>query len=182
MGNLFINEELSRIEKEYGLDLRPARRLPGDRDNKYYLRFEADLRRSAAGMARHYEVFYCLENTIRDLVSDIMEGAFLANWWDDKVDVEIRKEATKNRRREEEMGVASRSDRAIDYITFGQLGQIIEAHWDQFAGALHNRLAVGRIMRSLNQLRGPIAHCSPLPEDEIVRLRLTLEDWFRQME
>jgi hypothetical protein len=80
------------------------------------------------------------------------------------------------------MGVAPRSDRAIDYITFGQLGQIIDQHWEQFAGALHNKRAVVRIMASLNQLRAPIAHCTPLPENEVVRLSVTLEDWFRQME
>lgn len=37
-------------------------------------------------------------------------------------------------------------------------------------------------MNSLNLLRGPIAHCSPLAEDEVVRLKLTLKDWFRLME
>ena len=30
-------------------------------------------------------------------------------------------------------------------------------------------------------LRGPIAHCSMLAEDEIVRLKLTVKDWFRLM-
>ncbi len=37
-------------------------------------------------------------------------------------------------------------------------------------------------MTSLNMLRAPIAHCCPLAEDEIVRLRLTVKDWFRLME
>ena len=37
-------------------------------------------------------------------------------------------------------------------------------------------------MTSLNQLRGPIAHCSPLAEDEVVRLELTVKDWSRLME
>ena len=37
-------------------------------------------------------------------------------------------------------------------------------------------------MTNLNQLRGPIAHCSPFAEDEVVRLELTVKDWFRLME
>jgi Family of unknown function (DUF5343) len=37
-------------------------------------------------------------------------------------------------------------------------------------------------MTSLNVLRGPIAHCCPLAEDEVARLRLALKDWFRLME
>lgn len=42
--------------------------------------------------------------------------------------------------------------------------------------------AFTKVMGNLNLLRGPIAHCSPLAEDEVVRLRLTLKDWFRLME
>jgi len=42
--------------------------------------------------------------------------------------------------------------------------------------------AVERVMARLNSIRGPIAHCSPLAEDEIVRLRLTVRDWFRLMD
>jgi len=38
------------------------------------------------------------------------------------------------------------------------------------------------VMGSLNTLRGPIAHCSPLAEDEALRLRLAVRDWFRLME
>jgi hypothetical protein len=34
-------------------------------------------------------------------------------------------------------------------------------------------------MANLNMLRGPIAHCSPLAEDEVLRLQLTVRDWFR---
>lgn len=32
-----------------------------------------------------------------------------------------------------------------------------------------------------NLLRGLIAHCEELSEDEVLRLRLTLADWFRLM-
>jgi hypothetical protein len=42
--------------------------------------------------------------------------------------------------------------------------------------------AFTKIMTSLNMLRGPIAHCCPLAEDEVVRLQLTVKDWFRLME
>lgn len=42
--------------------------------------------------------------------------------------------------------------------------------------------AVERVMGNLSVLRGPIAHCSPLADDEVVRLKLTVRDWFRLME
>ena len=42
--------------------------------------------------------------------------------------------------------------------------------------------AVEKVMSTLNTLRGPIAHRSPLAQDEIVRLKLAVRDWFRLME
>jgi hypothetical protein len=36
-------------------------------------------------------------------------------------------------------------------------------------------------MGVLNTLRGPRAHCSPLAEDEVVRLLLEVREWFRLM-
>jgi hypothetical protein len=34
-------------------------------------------------------------------------------------------------------------------------------------------------MNNLNYLRNPIAHFTSLAEDEVVRLDLSLRDWFR---
>jgi hypothetical protein len=39
--------------------------------------------------------------------------------------------------------------------------------------------AVGRVMATLNTLRGPIAHCGLLAPDEIERLKLSVKDWSR---
>ncbi len=62
---------------------------------------------------------------------------------------------------------------------FGQLSGIISANWDVFGAVFSSAKAAERVMSALNTLRGPIAHCSPLAEDEVVRLRLTVADWFR---
>ena len=75
-----------------------------------------------------------------------------------------------------------RSEDPLDFTTFGELSGIITGNWDLFGGILTSPKAVERIMGNLNSLRGPIAHCSPLAEDEVLRLQLSLRDWFRQME
>lgn len=67
----------------------------------------------------------------------------------------------------------------LDYTNFGELGQIIVQNWEVFDQTFTSKRAVERVMASLNTLRGPIAHCSPLAEDEIVRLRLSVRDWYR---
>ena len=33
-------------------------------------------------MAEHYEIFYCLENIIRELVRERLEEEFGLDWWD----------------------------------------------------------------------------------------------------
>jgi hypothetical protein len=182
MANLQLNSELQQVEHQYGVGLRaPVKSDPGEGE-PYYGRFEAELRGEALAMASHYQVFYCLENTIRGFISDLMEGAYGADWWEKKVDDAVKKEAKDNKAREEAAGVAPRSDDAIDYVTFGQLGDIIEKNWDVFAGALRNRKAVRRVLATLNAVRAPIAHSTLLPDDEVARLRVALRDWFRQME
>ena len=68
----------------------------------------------------------------------------------------------------------------LDYTNFGELGQIIMSNWEEFADIFTDIRAVERILNNLNTLRAAIAHCTPLAEDEEVRLHLSLRDWFRQ--
>ena len=148
----------------------------------YIKQFDLENRRNAATMARYYQIFYMLENEIRKLIVETMESAHGAQWWDTKVPVGVKEEAKKNRVREEQAGVTARSDDEIDYITFGQLWDIIRDNWDDFAGMLRNQSAVGRVLSGLNMLRGTIAHCGVLAEDEVDRLKLAIRDWFRVLQ
>jgi hypothetical protein len=134
-------------------------------------------------MAPHYEVFYSLETTIRGLVGDTLEAADGSQWWTgSRVPTPIAQEVAKRQQREIDTGMTPRSDDPIDFTTFGELGELIKQNWDVFGALFSSVKAVERVMGNLNSLRGPIAHCSPLAEDEVVRLRLTVRDWFRLME
>lgn len=154
----------------------------GDKLEPYIKQFELENRQNAARMARYYQIFYMLENDIRRLISETMEAAHGADWWDTHVPQCAKEEAKKNRQREEQAGVSTRSEEEIDYITFGQLSDIIRENWPDFAGMLSNQSAVGRVLSALNMLRGTIAHCGVLAEDEVDRLKLAIRDWFRVLE
>ena len=67
----------------------------------------------------------------------------------------------------------------IDYTTFGQLSGMITANWGVFEPTIQSKRGVERVMANLNLLRGPIAHCCPMQEDEKDRLKLAVKDWFR---
>ncbi len=97
----------------------------------------------------------------------------------EKVPEDVRREAEKLQKRDAETGFTRRSDDPLDFLTFGQLSEVIKANWHVFGAVFTNVRAVEKVMSNLNTLRGPIAHCSPLAEDERLRLRLAVADWFR---
>jgi hypothetical protein len=175
-----LERELDSVEASIGVDLGRAER--DDKDEDYYPQFDQALRQEAAVMSEHYEVFYCLETSIRKLVAETLEAQHGKSWWNATVPQQIRDSAQLNMEREIDSGVTIRSEHEIDYTTFGELGEIVRNNWTSFGAIFSSQKAFTKIMTSLNTLRGPIAHCCPLAEDEVVRLRLTVKDWFRLME
>jgi hypothetical protein len=102
-------------------------------------------------------------------------------WWDTNVPETVKTNAQKNIDRERESGITMRSSEHLDYTTFGELGDIVRANWQIFGDTFNSEKAFSKVMTILNLLRAPIAHCSTLAQDEVVRLRLALADWFRLM-
>src|ERR1700761_2969106 len=105
-----------------------------------------------------------LENDTRKLIDDTLTERYGADWWNSHVPTSVNEEYKANQQRETEAGVTSRSDNPLDYISFGQLGEIIRFNWETFGGMISNQKALGRVMFGLNMLRGPIAHCGLLAE------------------
>lgn len=144
--------------------------------------FSAEVRMNAERMSEYYRLFYMLENDIRKFIDDTLVDAYGAGWWDAYSPASAKEECKSNQKREAEAGVTARSDNELDYVTFGHLGDIIRANYSLFGGILSNEKALNRAMFSLNTLRGPIAHCGLLAEDEVDRLKLAVKDWFRLLE
>ena len=178
-----LERQLDKLEIALRVDFqRVESNEVGEKDEQYYPQFDQALRQEAADMSRQYELFYCLEKSIRKLVAEALETQYGENWWDTKVPQAIRENAKANIQKEIDSGVTSRSELEIDFTTFGELGEIVRNNWDSFDAIFSSQKAFTKIMTNLNMLRGPIAHCCPLAEDEILRLKLTLRDWFRLME
>lgn len=182
LANSLTENKLDIIEDDIGIDLGRTEKIQ-TKEKEFYLQFEAEFRNEAKAMSKHYEVFYCLEKSIRRQVMLLMKEKYGENWWNDKIDEELKKNVEKNIQREEDSGFTIRSLEKIDYTTFGELGQIVTKNWEAFDNLFkRGNRSFSKIMTNLNQLRGPIAHCCPLAEDEVVRLELTVKDWFRLME
>ena len=60
----------------------------------------AAIRSEAAAMAPHYEVFYSLETTIREMVAQTLQAEEGENWWDSaRIPPQIKNDAEKPLRR-----------------------------------------------------------------------------------
>lgn len=184
MTTQMVTEDLSRIASAHSVDLGHVPVSAQAVEDVYYPQFDAAVRREACAMAKHYEVFYSLEKSIRALVADTIEAAEkTTEWWSSaRVPTAVQSEVTSRVQKELDAGVTRRSLDELDYTTFGELSVIINANWNIFGSLFSSKKAVEKVMASLNALRNPIAHCSPLAEDEQLRLQLTVRDWFRLME
>ncbi|MFC1724415.1 Swt1 family HEPN domain-containing protein [candidate division KSB1 bacterium] len=179
MSHSLFESDLDKVEQKLKIDLK--RDIKEEKDDIYYPQFSHALRQEAAEMGKHYELFYCLEKSIRSLIAETLESEYGENWWESKVPDEIKKNVKNNIKKELDSGITLRSEEEIDYTTFGELSEVVRKNWDDFP-IFSSQKAFNKIMTSLNILRGPIAHCCVLAEDEIVRLKLTVKDWFRLME
>ncbi|TFW35553.1 Swt1 family HEPN domain-containing protein [Massilia horti] len=184
MTNMLIESDLDRLEDRFDVTLRDLSFGTSEQNSiakAYFPQFEEKLRSEAAAMAKSYELFYCLEKTIRKQISDLLESTKGEDWWNDSniIPQQIHIDVRKRIQRERESGITPRSQDELDYTNFGELGEIIKANWTVFASIFSNIKAVEKVMFSLNTLRNPIAHCSLLAEDEKLRLELSLRDWFR---
>lgn len=179
--NQIAELDLKRIEDKFKIDLGRNKKVVR-KDNVYYPQFDLIVRNEASQMAKNYEIFYCLEKTIRKMISEKMNSFIGKDWWDKKVPQHVKDEVKKRIKQESDAGVTIRSDEEIDYTTFGELSIIIKSNTEAFGDIFTNPNGIDRVMSNLNTLRAPIAHCSKLAEDEEVRLQLSVRDWYRLME
>ena len=185
MSNLLLIEELLQIQKNRGVDLGISLQEKEEIKENYYPQFGIAIRDDAHKMSTYYELFYCLERSVRELVSQTLSQSVnnAEDWWNlSNIPENIKREVEGRIQREKDSGVTIRSDSELDYTTFGELSNIIISNWTLFGSIFSSKKAVEKIMNSLNTLRGPIAHCSMLADDEVIRLKLTIRDWFRLME
>lgn len=179
LNNVALEHDLRRVARDKKIKIRSPKnsRL----QDAYYPQITESIRHDAATMAQHYELFYCLELSIRDLIRTRLADQD-SEWWENLVPPNVRENAAKNKLRETQSGVTPRSTDPLSYTNFGELGEIIKANWKLFGDTFTDVRAVETTLGRLNTLRAPIAHCSMLAEDEVLRLRLSLRDWFRLME
>lgn len=140
--------------------------------------FDIELKTEALKMRNCYELFYCLERSIRDLVKTTMFQVYGPDWWT-HVEHRVKENVKNNLDYELDTTHTKRSDSEIDYTTFGDLRKIINSNWTIFESKFERNLnSVNEVIIDLNRIRVSIAHCTSLADKEIKRLEIRIDDWF----
>jgi hypothetical protein len=177
MGNLTLESELLKLE-ESGISIGRSQQLK-KQDVVDVDLFEADILSKARKMADFYVLYYCIENTIRRLISERMQEKYAAEWWSQKVPEKVQRDAKERQDREKDSPMSIRSTDPLTYTNFGELIDILNANWADFADTIRSQKAMQRILSELNSLRGVVAHSADLNDDEIARFQLLIRDWLR---
>lgn len=131
----------------------------------------------AETMSIQYKRFYMIERSIRILIEEVMSSSYGNDWWR-YIDDRVKKNVESHLNYELDTSHTKRSNRKIDYTTFGDLRKIINNHWEIFEKRFKRNLnSVNDVLVDLNRLRVSIAHCTPLAKKEIKRLDIRIDDW-----
>ena len=182
LNSMLIETDLRSVQKQISEDIGHSKTNNDSDVANHLTSLPSELKAEAKAMDGHYVSFYCLENYMRQIIEELMNETYESDWWPKKIPDQLVQSAKKNRENEEKSGVTPRSEGWLNYLTFGELSEVIKHNWKGCFEQMFSDLnAVQRIMSDLNRLRGPIAHCCLLPEDEIGRLELAVKDLMRQM-
>lgn len=136
----------------------------------------------AKQMAVVYSAIAAFENTVRDLVSKTLLDKFKADWWEKGVSQKIRDRAKK--RMDDELQArwhAQRGQDPINYVTFGDLKNIMQNNWEIFEDLVYSLEWVAGIFEAVERSRNVIMHSGMLEKEDIERLGVNIRDWIKQI-
>ena len=177
MKNLLLEGELAKLEKS-GIELGHTQTMQKDELVDTDL-FEHEILRKAKRMADFYVLYFSLENSVRKLITDVLAEKHGVGWWDKKVPAGVRDNVTKLQKDEKNTAVSIRSEDNLAYTNFGELIDIFNANWNDFAEILRSRKSVQDTLSQFSNIRNVIAHSCELSDDEILRFKLLIKDWLR---
>lgn len=133
----------------------------------------------ARRMGRAYELLYCLENSVRELIeSTLIEALGASEWWERGVPESIRTSAEARAREDERTPWhGPRGDSLLVYVDFVQLADIIASNWEYFSDLLGDRTWVANYFREMNRTRRSLAHTGSLTQNDVDWMDMRVRQW-----
>ena len=143
--------------------------------------FSLAIRSSGLRMIRLYALFYCFENSVRELISAKMIENKGPNWWDG-VGEKIRKFAeSRKTASEQNTWIEGEPATLLSYIEFGHLSDIIFQNWEVFEDLIPSQQWMKQRFDELEKLRNFVAHNRSLKDNEFDRVEMYVSDWGKQV-
>jgi len=135
----------------------------------------------AKRMGRVYELLYCLENSMRELIERTLKELLGADkWWIEGVEESIRKEAERREKTDQRARWhGPRGETMLNYLDFPNLGDIILGRWEDFEDLLGDRRWVEGYFETMNPTRRALAHTGELTEFDVERMEMRVKEWLR---
>lgn len=136
----------------------------------------------AERMSFVYTTVAAFENSVRELIKNVMLESIGENWWIDGVSDKIRR--TAETRMEEEKKIrwhVQRGDDPIRFTMLPNLANIIAQNFEHFEPYLHNVEWVRSIFETVERSRNVIMHSGTLSERDMARLGSLIRDWNSQV-
>jgi len=125
-----------------------------------------------------YPIVYIFENSVRNVVSIVMENAFGDDWWELKVSDAIKK-AVKIRQSEEKQYPwhSQRGAHPIYYTDISDLRTIINTYNKEFKKVFGKIPRVEMWIEEIEKTRNILAHNNPVAKKDRDRLSVFARDW-----
>lgn len=144
--------------------------------------FSTDIRRAAMAALPAYLAFFCLENSVRELVSERLTEVSGTAWWEQRASAKVKEKVRVRQEKEgNERWHIARGQSEIFYTDFGDLKSLILNNFADFEDLFPDQNWISSRLDELESSRNIIAHSNVLDEREMGRLHLYLQDWIRQV-
>lgn len=178
MKNLMLEGELARLERS-GIEINHMKDVERRDELVDTDLFEHEILIKARKMADFYVLYYSLENSARKLITDVLSEKYGIDWWERKVPPRIQQNVQELQKKERDTAMSIRSEDNLSYVNFGELIDIFNSNWNEFAEILRSRKAVQDTLSNFSKVRNVVAHSCDLNDDEILRFKLLIKDWLR---
>ncbi|MEL7188698.1 MAG: Swt1 family HEPN domain-containing protein [Pseudomonadota bacterium] len=137
---------------------------------------------SADKMSQVYVAIAAFENSVRELVSDVMRDNFGDDWWEQKIKPEIRNDAKQRMENEEKVRWhVQRGGEPLNYTMIGQLLKIILHNFEVFEPFVHDPDWTKNIFDTIEKSRNVIMHSGTLSDRDMARIGSFIKDWNAQV-
>lgn len=144
--------------------------------------FPLAIRRAALDALPAYLAFFCLESSVRAVVSERLSEVHGADWWAGCATAPVAKKVEDRKSKEgPNRWHTRRGAHEIHYTDFGDLKAIIRKNFVDFEDLFPDENWVVSRLDELEASRNIIAHSNVLEDRELSRVRLYLDDWLRQV-